>query len=246
MAKKSTTQKAASSDFKKGQMTLWLSIGFFALVIMSLPTVVVMLFGLLPTFVTLIIDRSPQKHAAFCIGGINFSGVFPYMMALWLGDNTLDAAIMTITDVFALVVMYGAAALGWMLYQSLPPVVAAILTVIAQHKVSALRTAQRKLIKDWGEDVAVPQEVLNMRLDLEAANDDTSDGENVDMADLDVGSLMEDTETDVNVSTPPTNGEVASANGAANGTTANGTTANGASAAASVPPGNGVVSTAGS
>ncbi|MBT4932208.1 MAG: hypothetical protein HOL66_15980 [Rhodospirillaceae bacterium] len=150
-------------NFKQGQLTLWLSVGFVVLVIMSLPTVMIIFFGLLPTIVSAIIDRTPKKNATFCIGSINLCGVFPYMMDLWLGDNTMEGAMRILTDVFSLIVMYGAAAFGWMIFQSLPPVVATFVTVIAQSRVSSLRSTQRQLIDEWGDDVGTPQEVLDMR-----------------------------------------------------------------------------------
>ncbi len=151
------------ASFKQGQMTLWLSVIFVGLVIWQLPTVMILFFGLLPTIVSAIIDRTPKKHAAFCVGGINICGVFPYLMDLWLFDNTMEGAMRILTDVFSLVVMYGAAAFGWMIFQSLPPVVATFLTVIAQSRLSSLRSIQRVLIEEWGEDVGTPQEVLDMR-----------------------------------------------------------------------------------
>ena len=128
-----------TGNFKKNQLTLWLSIGFAVTVIMSLPSVMLILFGLLPTFVAYVVDKTPQKNAAFCVGGINICGVLPYLIDLWIGENSMDEAIKTLTDVFALVVMYGAAAFGWMLFQSLPPIVGAFITVLAQSRVSSLR-----------------------------------------------------------------------------------------------------------
>jgi hypothetical protein len=35
--------------------------------------------------------------------------------------------------------------------------------VIAQSRVSSLRSTQRQLIDEWGDDVGTPQEVLDMR-----------------------------------------------------------------------------------
>ena len=148
--------------FKQGQLTLWLSVGFVVLVIISLPTVMIIFFGLLPTIVSAFIDKTTKKNASFCVGGINLCGVFPYMMDLWLGDNTMNGAMNILTDVFSLIVMYGAAAFGWMIFQSLTPVVATFVTVIAQSRASRLRSAQRQLIDEWGEDVGTPQEVLEM------------------------------------------------------------------------------------
>jgi len=152
-------------------MTLWLSVAFVVLIIVSLPTVMILFFGLLPTIVAAIIDRSPQRNATFCVGGINFCGVFPYMMQLWAGENSMDEAMTILTDVFSLVVMFGAASFGWMIFLSLPPVVSAFVSVIRQHKVATLRATQRRLIEEWGEDVATPQEVLDLRAEIDTAEE---------------------------------------------------------------------------
>lgn len=182
----------AKGSFKQGQLTLWLSVGFVVLVIMSLPTVMIIFFGLLPTIVSAIIDRTPKKNATFCVGGINFCGVFPYMMDLWLGDNTIEGAIRILTDVFSLIIMYGAAAFGWMIFQSLPPVVATFVTVIAQSRVSSLRSTQRQLIDEWGDDVGTPQEVLDMRDHLGEETLETAADASADAAPASTGNVQTD------------------------------------------------------
>jgi len=190
MAKFTSKPTNGKGRFNSSQMTLWLSIGFVALIILSLPSVVIIFFGMLPTIVAFIIDRSKRRNASFCVGGINFCGVFPYLMDLWSHGNTMDLSIRILTDVFSLVIMYGAASFGWMIYITLPPVIAAFLSVIAQHKLSALRASQRRLIEEWGEDVSTTQEVLNLREEI-AANDglDTDGGQLPDQ--LDVEDFLE-------------------------------------------------------
>lgn len=174
---KNEAQQPQTAGPKRGQMTLWFSVAFVILIIMSLPTVVVIFFGLLPTIVSGIVDRTPNRNATFCIGGMNLCGVFPYMIELWVGDNSMAQAMNVITDVFSLLIIYGAAGLGWMIFQSLPPIVATFVTVIAQSRISTLRTSQRKLIEEWGDDVGTPQDVLDtneqlreMTLESPAAN----------------------------------------------------------------------------
>lgn len=133
---------------------LWGSILLALLLILSLPTVVLMFFGMLPTLVAFIVDRTEQKYAATSVGGLNFSGVFPFLLDLWFGDHSFKGAIHSLTDVYALLLMYASAAFGWMLYSAVPPIVTAFLTVVSQRRVALLRTNQRKLIEEWGEDVA--------------------------------------------------------------------------------------------
>jgi hypothetical protein len=85
----------------------------------------------------------------------------------------MDAAILILTDVFSLVVIYGASAFGWMIFQSLPPIVATFITMLAQSRISSLRSTQRKFIEEWGSDVAIPQAVFDMpdRFSEESTNE---------------------------------------------------------------------------
>ena len=72
---------------------------------------------------------------------------------LWAGQNSFAQAIQIITNVFDLVVMYGAAGFGWILYITIPSAVSAILNIIAQRRISRLRNLQRDLISEWGKKV---------------------------------------------------------------------------------------------
>ena len=159
---KSSQTPVQAGFFKRNQLTLYLSVGFIVMVVMSLPSVMVIVFALLPTFVAFIVDRTPEKNALFCVGSLNLCGVLPYLIDLWTGDNSMDAAILILTDVFSLVVMYGASAFGWMIFQSLPPIIATFITVLAQSRITSLRSTQRKLIEEWGDIVATPQNSIDM------------------------------------------------------------------------------------
>jgi len=181
MAQKAKKQVAAKGSMNSSQMTLWLSVAFVAVVILSLPSIIIIFFGMLPSTVAFIIDRSKQRNTAFCVGGINFCGVFPYLMDLWSGSNTIDLSVKILTDVFSLIVMYGAAGFGWLVYLSLPPVIAAFLSVMAQHRLTTLRATQRQLIEEWGEDVSTPQDVLDMRDEIAASDESNPDDQLLDM-----------------------------------------------------------------
>jgi len=126
---------------------------FALLLIVALPTVMLVAFGMLPGLVAMIIDRTEERSATFCVGGLNFCGVFPYLMDLWFGDHSLGQAIGQLTDVFALAVMYGGACMGWMLYLSLPPVIASFIQVMSERRLQQLRKTQRDILDEWGDEV---------------------------------------------------------------------------------------------
>ena len=146
---------AAPRGHKKVSWTpILLVITFILVVIVSLPTVILLLFAMMPAIVAFIIDRTPQKYLVYCVGGLNFSGLYPFLTDLWTGEHTVSAAVSILTDVFSLLLIYSAAGFGWMIYIALPPLVGAVLTVMTQHRVTQFRRTQRDLIEEWGEEVA--------------------------------------------------------------------------------------------
>ena len=142
---------------KKPFGILWIAITFMLVVIFSLPTVILLFFGMMPTLVAYIIDRTPQRYSAYCVGGFNFAGVFPYLMKLWLGSHEISFAFGIVTNVFTLLVMYGTAEFGWMVLVGVPPVVGAFLEVVSQRRVAELIEIQKKLIAEWGPEVSASQ-----------------------------------------------------------------------------------------
>ena len=135
------------------KIVLWALIIFTLLLVVALPTVLFMAFSMMPGLVAYIIDRTEEKSATFCVGGLNFCGAFPYLLELWLGDHTVGQAMQLLTDVFVLAVMYGGAAMGWMLYLSLPPVIASFIQVMSQKRLEQLRGTQRALLEEWGDEL---------------------------------------------------------------------------------------------
>jgi|GEM_PF-2150473 hypothetical protein len=124
--------------------------------------VLLIICGLIPGIVAYLIDRSPKKYATFCVGGMNLAGICPAALKLWNGDNNVAQAFAILTSPFELIIMFAAASFGWLIYFFVPPIVVALLTVIAQHRVAQLREEQKALIKDWGDGVAVGPEAMDL------------------------------------------------------------------------------------
>lgn len=148
MSNQSTNQQASWTP-------LWVSAIVACAMLVSISSVVLICLAMLPTAVAFIVDyRTPQRYAAFCVGGMNLSGTFPSLIDLWSGSHDIDLALHILSDVFALAVIYGAAAFGWLVYMTIPPVVAAFLTMMAQHRVQQLRAVQVQLVEEWGDVLA--------------------------------------------------------------------------------------------
>jgi len=148
---------------QRGRSNLtWLLLILTFLLVIASPTMIVLFFGMLPSVVAYIIDRSKGKTATFCVGSINFVGVFPYMITLWTDKNTVDAAMTFVSDIFVMLVMYSAAAFGWLLFLAMPTVVSSFVLVLQERKVEKLRAEQKELIEEWGPEVAALVEMNHM------------------------------------------------------------------------------------
>ena len=136
------------------RVLIWGGLILGTAMMISLPTVMLVLFGLLPSIVAWIIDRPEQKYATFCVIGFNFSGVFPYLMEIWFDIHSIDAAIEILTNVFDLFVIYGSATFGYMVYFALPPVITTFLSAMPDRRLEELRVTQKSIIEEWGGNVA--------------------------------------------------------------------------------------------
>src|SRR3989338_598777 len=94
-----TQAKAPTPPGRAMRKAMWILLCLVALLVISLPTVLLLLFGMLPTIVAWVVDRSQQKYATFCVCGMNFSGVFPFLSDVWFKDHSTDAAVRILTNV---------------------------------------------------------------------------------------------------------------------------------------------------
>lgn len=123
------------------------------LLFLFLPTVVFLGIALLPTFVALVVDRSVKRYGGMTVGGLNFAGAVPYLLNLWTGDHSVPEVLNILSDVFALMTIFGSAAVGWMIFAATPAVVTTVLTLTSSRRLAALRSRQKELIEEWGTEV---------------------------------------------------------------------------------------------
>lgn len=138
---------------RSSSQILWFTVIIALLLPWILPSMIVILVGMVPSIVALVVDRSPRKYGTLTIASLNFAGVLPYLVKLWAKSQSLENALNIVVDVFALIVMYGAAGFGWMIFLTIPTFVASIFMVVSQRRVAVLRENQRKIIEEWGESV---------------------------------------------------------------------------------------------
>ncbi|OYQ32507.1 hypothetical protein CHU95_17100 [Niveispirillum lacus] len=121
--------------------------------LMMMPTTVLLLAGLAPTFVAYLIDRDPEKSAALTVGAMNLCGVAPYVVRLWQQGHEMAVTLRMLADPATWLVMFGAAAIGWLMYFFIPQIVAAVMSLRSQSRIKELEERRGLLIADWGTDV---------------------------------------------------------------------------------------------
>lgn len=121
---------------------------------LAFPTFIILVCGLPPAIVRGLIDRRGGRNMFACVLITNLCGVAPVIVRLWSNGNTLQTAMMLLTDPYVWLVMYGAAAAGWGLLWIVPEFVEIALTLIDNERIRKLRHYQRKLIVEWGSGVA--------------------------------------------------------------------------------------------
>lgn len=124
-----------------------------ALLFGMLPTALVLVVGGLPTLVAVVVDRHRRHYLARCVGFANFAGIAPFLLKIWTHHTTL-AAMEMLTNPYAWLVMYGAAAAGWVIYLSAPSIAWLQVELTGTRRIKILKARQRQLIEEWGEDVA--------------------------------------------------------------------------------------------
>jgi len=125
--------------------------GILGFLFAALPTAIVLSVGLMPTLVALIVDVTKGRYLTKCVAGMNIAGVLPFLHKLVLTGHDVQTAMAIVSDAFAWLVMYSAAAMGWLLFMGLPGVVSMFKVLTAKRRVYVLQELQRSLLNEWGD-----------------------------------------------------------------------------------------------
>ena len=153
-------------------------LGYFLaplLVFVGYPTLMVAVGGMLPTLVAFIVDNRKERYAARTVGYLNSAGVFIVCLDMWGGDHTWQQALDILSQPINYLIMFGAAAVGWVLYFVIPPVVNAYLTIHNDLRMKSLNSEQEKLVKEWGTGVRRNAPPLDAKLRGDSGEDDEDD-----------------------------------------------------------------------
>lgn len=131
---------------------LWL-LGCAGVAIVFLSTTVILAFGLIPTLVAILIDKTRERTAGMTVGMMNFAGCMPFLMDLWQSEGRLRDAYDILLDPFTLMIIWGGAAVGWIVYFNVPPIVSMFLIRRYETRVRDIDKRMQMLEEIWGEEV---------------------------------------------------------------------------------------------
>ncbi len=114
---------------------------------------VLLLIGMLPTLAALFADRTKRKSKAIAIGTMNMAGCSPFLFSLWMNGNGFGEAVEIITDFWPVVIMYLAAATGYLINWSISGVIASVLYQRGQARQKTIKKLQKELVERWGPEV---------------------------------------------------------------------------------------------
>jgi len=155
MAKKKKLKKVKKIK-KENNLDFQFWIFIFASLLMSvvfLASTLLLLVGMLPTIIAALIVQKKYKHKVLTIGAMNFSGCFPYLMYIWNSTDRMTSMLETLSDPLTVVVMYSAAAVGYILNHLITRLVRVFMLHNADKKLDKIEREKEKLELRWGKKV---------------------------------------------------------------------------------------------
>ena len=128
-----------------------LTIGILIAVLTTLPVMVVLLIGLLPTFTVMVTDRN-NTNKLIIVGCFNLAGVFIYLFHV-ISNFTVRDAFFILSDIFNLIIMLGSAGLGLIVYLEVPNLFIYLSKIAAQKRLKTLDANLEKLAEDRGPGI---------------------------------------------------------------------------------------------
>jgi hypothetical protein len=127
----------------------------FVSALVFLPTTIIFSVCLIPTLVAAIVDTNYNKTAWLTVGAMNLAGTIPVWFALWDNGHSIPAAFQLVSQPSMLLVSYGGAAVGWIIYTYVTPFIAVIVLKKNEKRVRDIDRRQKELVKKWGEEVTL-------------------------------------------------------------------------------------------
>ena len=118
-----------------------------------LPTTIIIVLGLIPTWVAYVVDDSRDRSLGRVVLCLNFAGVLPSLLRLWQHGHTTTNALNIVMEPIMMALMLIPAAFAWMIYSYVPYLVVGIVRRKAEMRIRSLDKSQEDLVEQWGDRV---------------------------------------------------------------------------------------------
>lgn len=118
-----------------------------------LPSTIVLTVCMIPALVAGLVEKQAQKTAWITVGAMNFAGSLPAWIMLLHAGNNIDAAFEVVLRPVAIMIAYGGAAIGWLIYNQVTPLVAGIVAARNERRLKDIDRRQKELVRKWGNEV---------------------------------------------------------------------------------------------
>ena len=142
---------------EKAKMPWRVRFALFSLIVAAavfFSTTILLCGCLIPSVVAAIVDNHRQKTAWITIGCMNFVGTVPAWFALWEMGHHVENALALLSQPRTLIMAYGAAGVGWIIYLNITPFVARLLAIRSERRLKDIDRRQKDLVRKWGQEVA--------------------------------------------------------------------------------------------
>lgn len=148
--KKAKSQEKSASLSGKGKIFMILGV---LIGVLFLPTSTLLFIGMLPTISAFFLGTRRSGTRISTITALNLLGCMPFVIKLWSGENDMQASATILSTPLTIVIIYGAAMMGYVLDWAVTGVVSAYMYQKGERRIKAIVKRQEALIEVWGKEV---------------------------------------------------------------------------------------------
>lgn len=115
---------------------------------------IILLIGMIPSIVSAIVDTTKGKTRTITVACVNFAGCTPFLIEIYKKGGAFETAMSYILEPRTIVVMYMAAAMGYLIDWAMTGIVSSIMVQKAKHRLKEIKEEQKDLVERWGPEVA--------------------------------------------------------------------------------------------
>ena len=152
---KSAAVKSGETAGRSGGFAVKLAVVFLLLGALSvLPLCLVALPGMMPSLAVYFADNKRPRYLSYTVAVLNAAGVLPFLLVVAKDGLSFVAAAHKLSDPFTWLVMYGAAAAGWLTSAATPALARICIEIQASQRRRGLEALAKAIRSEWGDEVA--------------------------------------------------------------------------------------------